>query len=143
MDSGPNRDVLTEDAHRAFSVDDTPRERALCGKADKNHAAIRAPKIVLEVVTHAPAGRHARAGHDDGPTADIVQRDRFGPFPCEVEPGQLQRVMSLAEQPGSFWLQTLRMMPKDLGRRNGHGRIEKHLRRPRQSLLRNALIKNP
>jgi hypothetical protein len=112
VDSGADRDVLTEDAHRAFSVDDTPRERALCSKADKNHAAIRAPKIVLEVVTHAPVGRHARSGHDDGPAADIVQRDRFGPLPCEVEPGQPQRVMSLSEQPGSFRLQTLRMMPK-------------------------------
>ena len=33
-----------------------------------------APEIVLEMMAHAPAGAHARAGHDDRAAADTVER---------------------------------------------------------------------
>src|SRR5664279_1105640 len=85
IDASPDRNILAENVHLLLAVDNTARESPNGRVADKHDARILATKIVLEVVAHAAAGAHARAGHDDGPAMDAVYRNRFGCLPREMQ----------------------------------------------------------
>ena len=85
VDAGPNRNILAENVHLLGAVDNLACKRPDGGVADEHDARILATKIVLEVVAHAAARAHARAGHDDGPAMDAVYRNGFGGLPREMQ----------------------------------------------------------
>src|ERR1035437_10303155 len=88
VDASPNRNILAENVHLLLAVDNPPRESPNGCVAVEHDARIRATEIVLEVVAHAAAGAHARAGHDDGPATDVVYRNGFGCLPREMQSWQ-------------------------------------------------------
>src|SRR5476649_1138748 len=65
VDASPNRNILTENVRLLLAVDNTARERSNGCVANEHDARSFATEIVLEMVAHAAAGTHARAGHDD------------------------------------------------------------------------------
>ena len=85
VDASPNRNILAENVHLLGAVDNSARESPNGCVADEHDARILATEIVLEVVAHAAAGAHARAGHDDGPAMDAVYRNGFGGLPREMQ----------------------------------------------------------
>ena len=85
VDASPNRNILAENVHLLVAVDNMARESPNGCVANEHDARILATEIVLEVVTHATAGAHARAGHDDGPAMDAVYRNGFGGLPREMQ----------------------------------------------------------
>lgn len=113
VDASPNWNILTKNAHLLLAVDNTARERPKGCIADEHDARLRAREIVLEVMTHAAAGAHARTGHDDGPAMDVVYRNRIGGLPREMQSWQSKWVVSLLKQLGGRWLKALRMASKD------------------------------
>jgi len=85
VDASANWNIFTENVHVLLAVDNTPRESPTGCVADEHDARIRATEIVLEMVAHAAAGTHARAGHDDGSAMDTVYCNGFGGLPCEMQ----------------------------------------------------------
>ena len=85
LDASPNRNILAENVHLLGAVDNLARKSPDGCVADKHNARILATEIVLEVVAHAAAGAHARAGHDDGPARDAVYRNGFGGLLREMQ----------------------------------------------------------
>src|ERR1039458_8846865 len=94
VDASPNRNILTENVHLLLAVDNAARESPNGCVADKHDARILATEIVLEVVAHAAAGAHARAGHNDGAAMDVVYRNGFGGVTREMQSRQSKRVVS-------------------------------------------------
>src|SRR5664279_5148075 len=81
VDTSLNRDVLAKDSHLFGAVDNTARESSNGCVADEHHPGILPTWIVLQVVAHAAAGAHARAGHDNGPAMNVVYRNGFSGLP--------------------------------------------------------------
>src|ERR1700730_1163690 len=96
------------------AVDNLARKSPNGCVADEHDARILPTEIVLEVVAHAAAGAHARAGHDDGPAMDTVDRDGLGGFTREMQSGQGKRVASLLKQLRDRRLKAFRMTSEDL-----------------------------
>src|SRR5258708_37463503 len=98
VDASPNRNILAEDVHLLDAVNNLASKRPDGGVADEHDARILATEIVLEVVAHAAAGAHSRAGHDDGSAGDTVYRNGFGSLPREMQSRQSKRVVSVLKQ---------------------------------------------
>src|SRR5450830_388070 len=109
VNAGPNRNILAKNVHLLGAVDNTARESPNGCVADEHDARIRATEIVLEVVAHAAAGTHARAGHDDGSAMDVVYRNGFCGLPREMQSWQSKRIVSLLEQFRGRRFKALRM----------------------------------
>jgi len=75
VDASPNRNILTENVHLLGAVDNKAPESPGGCVADEYNARILAAEIVPEVVAHAAAGAHTRAGHDNGPAGYAVYRN--------------------------------------------------------------------
>ena len=90
-------------------------------------------------MTNATAGAHARAGHDDGSAANVVQRHGLGSFPREVQSRQAERITSALKQFLGGGLETLGMPSEYLGSRYRHGQIEEHLCRFREPPVANTV----
>lgn len=85
VDASPNRNFFAENNHLLGAVDYAAGESPNSCVADKYDARILATEVVLEVVAHAAAGAHARAGHDDGSAMDTVDRNGLGGLPREMQ----------------------------------------------------------
>ena len=92
MDASAYRNRLAEDRNRRGAVDDLSRERALRRVADEDHAALLASEVLAQVMPHAPARAHPRAGHDDGAPGDPIDRDRLRRLPRETQLRDLERI---------------------------------------------------
>ena len=73
------------------------------------------------------------------PVLDLVQRHGLGALACEVQSGKMKRIVSLSNELRDFRLQALQMTLHDFGGGDRHGRVDKNLRRFRQSIMVDAL----
>src|SRR5262249_54997405 len=72
-----NRNLLTEDGDRFLSVHDHSAQGAMSLVTYEQHRRAGQCEIVPKVVQDAPAGAHARAGHDQAWALDVVKRSRI------------------------------------------------------------------
>src|SRR5437016_2674792 len=86
VDASSYRDLLPENIYLLGAIDDLTGEGATGRVANKHHGRLGPPKIVLKVVTHATAGTHSRAGHNDRSVPNIVQCHRLGSFARVMQP---------------------------------------------------------
>src|SRR6185503_20922309 len=102
---------LAMDAHLRQAVDELPPERAGRLEADDDHVAFRPPEVVLEVMQHASAIRHARAGDDDRTAPDVVDGARLLTAFREHQVGQRRHATEAGAQTRRLFVETIRMFP--------------------------------
>src|SRR3974390_316169 len=107
VDASSHRDLFAKDVYFLCAIDDAARQSATGGISHKHNARFRAPKIMLEMMTHAAARTHARTGHNDSAGTDHVKRRGLGALACEMQSGKMKRIMSILNALRDFWLQAL------------------------------------
>ncbi len=121
VDTGPDMDFLPKDAHSMGAVDDASGQCAARGIANEHHGVSFIPEIVFQMMTNTPAGAHAGAGHDDGAALDVVDGHRLGGFPGEVQPRQVERIVTIVGDVECVHVEALGMATEDLGGGDRHG----------------------
>ncbi len=90
------------------------------GIADEYHAAVCAPQVVLEVMTHPSAATHTG-------TADAPDGHGVGGLAAEAQAMKGKGIIAIGIQLSGIRIMAFGVTAKDFGGGYGHGGVEKHL----------------
>src|SRR5262249_47955718 len=77
VDLGLHRNFFTMDADKLFPFNQPTSERAVALVTDDEHVGIWFPKILLQMMQDSSRVAHARSGHDQTRSGDIVYFHRI------------------------------------------------------------------
>src|SRR5262249_41572688 len=107
-----------------FAIDEAAAEGALALVANDDDLGAWALEAVLQVVDDASAARHAGAGDDDHGALHVVQALGFFAGAEELEGGEVQRGLTIAQHLAGFFIEELAVAAVQLGGFDAHGAVD-------------------